>query len=715
MKRIIGTIVSILAFFRFLNAAADLSWDFDAPAKCAKYSTFIFIAIPKTSLIKPFDRKQSLLTGVFTSPSGKKYRAEGYYDGRNFILGFVPNETGGWKVNLSLVADNKQQFALRRHEFFCHEQSGENKGGIVALSQTDPLYLSFDNNKPFFPVAINMCWGGADTERDYDRWLKKSSENGINFIRIWLAPWSFSLNTAGLSQPDLQRASLLEKIIKKCASYNIYVMLCLNAHGEFSETNYSVWKESYYNSANGGPCAKPADFFTDKAAREAFKQYAAYIVSRFGAMKNVAVWELFNEADLTDGWQVSPDTVRKWHDEMAKFIKETDPHKRPVTTSFSDPLLDDAVWKLKSIDMTQTHVYGLPDTAYEIWKVSSIRSAKYGKPHIIGEFGIDTTEKFAEEGTDRQGVHIHNALWSGAFSMNCGTPMSWWWDIYIDRNDLYYIYRPLAEFIKNINWPKEDLFEIQNKSMYLENPSDTDGGNVIIYPNFRIAKNLKEKFVLTPEGELSSRDMLCPFLYGYSAPEKRSEPVIAMKNATPSEITIKLKKVTGDNTLKIFINGIESASYRINASDYKNKKEEKGFITALTSEQITVPVPQGDNEVMLANRGTGIIEFDSILFPGYLDPSLAPVFIAGMQGKQSAYFWIKNRNYEWNLPAPKRVGASYIDLEGINQGRYVIEVYDTYSGSVLKKYEEINDINGIRLKIPAFDHDIAVRVTPYKK
>lgn len=718
MKRTLITIMSIFSFFGLISAedaaTSGVSLDFDAPTKCARYSAFNFIAIPKESLSRPYDRKQSLLTAVFTAPSGKKFRSEGYYDGKRFVLGFVPHETGGWKASLSLIADNKNMFRSKKHEFFCYEQNPQNKGGIVSLADSDPLYLSFENNKPFFPVAMNLCWGGKDTQRDYDKWLKKCSENGINFIRIWMAPWSFSVTSKGLEKPDEQRAELLEKIIRKCSEYNIYVMLCLNAHGEFSETNNAAWKDSFYNSANKGPCLKPADFFTDKAAKNYFRDYTAYIVARFGAMKNVAVWELFNEADLTDAWAVSPEAVRKWHDEMARYIKEIDPHKRPVTTSFSDPALDDAVWKMKSIDITQTHVYGLPDTAYEIWKLSSVRSAKYGKPHLTGEFGIDTTPAFAEAGTDRQGIHVHNALWSGAFSMNCGTPMPWWWDIYIDRFDLYGIYAPLAEFIKDINWPKEDLFELQNKSMYLENPSDTDGGNVIIYPNARLADNLKEKFVLTPDGELASRDLLSPYLYGYSRGEKRSEPMIAMKNATPSEMTLKLKKVTGDNTLKVLINGSEAASFRLNASDYKNKKTEAGLFAAETSEQITVPVPQGDNEVVLSNRGQGTIEFEAMIFPGYLDPSLASVFIAGLQGRQTAYIWIKNRNYEWNLPSPKRVGASYLDLDGISQGRYVIEIYDTYSGSVLKKYEEINDMGNIRLKIPAFERDIALKVTPYK-
>ena len=53
---------------------------------------------------------------------------------------------------------------------------------------------------------------------------------------------------------------------------------------------------------------------------------------------------------------------------------------------------------------------------------------------------------------DPEGVHLHNALWSAPFAGWNGTPMLWWWDNYIEPQDLYGRYQGLSRFLKGVDW-----------------------------------------------------------------------------------------------------------------------------------------------------------------------------------------------------------------------------------------------------------------------
>ena len=47
---------------------------------------------------------------------------------------------------------------------------------------------------------------------------------------------------------------------------------------------------------------------------------------------------------------------------------------------------------------------------------------------------------------------MHNGLWAPLALGSAGTGMLWWWFNYIDPKDLYFQFRPVAEFVKGIPW-----------------------------------------------------------------------------------------------------------------------------------------------------------------------------------------------------------------------------------------------------------------------
>jgi hypothetical protein len=229
-------------------------------------------------------------------------------------------------------------------------------------------------------------------------------------------------------------------------------MLCFGTYGEFTTGgffNEGLWKQNPYNAANGGPCAKPEEFWTNPQARALYRQRLRYIAARYGYRTGIQAWEFWNETNAP----------APWVQEMASYLKGTGPYAKSgpadpfghlVTTTYGD----DAVWKLPEIDFTQSHHYGegnIPDHA-PIVHDDAQRYLAYGKPHLMAEFGIDWRDADRKYDPGGKAVNFHNGLWAGALSGDAGGAMLWWWDNYVHPLSLYAPFGPLRRFTDAVAW-----------------------------------------------------------------------------------------------------------------------------------------------------------------------------------------------------------------------------------------------------------------------
>ena len=92
-----------------------------------------------------------------------------------------------------------------------------NGNGFVEVSKKDKSYFVYSNGEPYFQIGINtafptcypisngiefgkenaFCYVGL---RQYERWIKKCSENGANVVRIWFGYPYFSPDTKNTYQ-----------------------------------------------------------------------------------------------------------------------------------------------------------------------------------------------------------------------------------------------------------------------------------------------------------------------------------------------------------------------------------------------------------------------------------------------------------------------------------------------------------------------------------
>ena len=281
-------------------------------------------------------------------------------------------------------------------------------------------------------------------------------------MHIWLCPWhlSFEWTETGLGRYNLKSADRLDKILNLAQKYGIYIILCIDYHGVarkgmgyFGENR---WPENPYNISNGGPCAKPEDIFTNYEARQYFKKKYKYIVSRYGHSSNIVAWEFYNEVDLMAGKSIP---VNRWHIEMAEYVKSIDVHNRLVSTSstrsFPEKVVD--AFKSPAMDFVMFHQYNNLNIGPYVTDLTEAMLEYYQKPIVLAEFGVEYRGGDRTYKLDPQHIGLHNGIWSGWFNETPIIPLSWWWDNYIDKYDIWSEYKNLSQFVAAMDFSKDNL------------------------------------------------------------------------------------------------------------------------------------------------------------------------------------------------------------------------------------------------------------------
>ncbi|MBM3212306.1 DUF5060 domain-containing protein, partial [Candidatus Poribacteria bacterium] len=447
--------ISVL-FFTLTSAKEVIMLNIMPPENqtIAQYGKFQVAIEAQLQYNNPFSPEEVDLRLHILTPSGLEHIMPAFYDEEkgqpSWKVRYAPMEVGTYRYYAKL-----KDFTSKEFTFECVSSKSD---GFIRLSPDDYRYFQFDSGKPYFAVGHNVCW--AD---DYEYYFKKMAAYGENYTRIWMIHWNVALEWTGNDYPGLGRyhigkAKRLDRILEMAEKYGIYIMLCIDSFNTLRIKNpYPAYQGNPYAKENGGMLERPEQFFTNSEAIRLFKQRLRYIVARYSYSPSILCWEFWNEVDIIEKY-ISPEVV-KWHEEMAKYLRHIDPMKHPITTSFAYTQGDSAIWKMPEMEISQNHLYNSKDMAESIsyWTKRNINEFK--KPHIFGEFGTDAGGPGKEK--DPEGIALHNGIWAATLSGSAGTAMLWWWDSYIDPLNLYYHFKPLAEFVKDIEWPRASFRDLQ--------------------------------------------------------------------------------------------------------------------------------------------------------------------------------------------------------------------------------------------------------------
>ena len=425
----------------------------------------------------PYDPDDIALSARIVDPRGRALRVCGFIhqdydrtldDGKEVL---TPKGARAWKVRFAPAVAGRHQFRVtvrtRGGEatggagFFVARPSRE--PGFIRVSPRNPRYLEFTSGKPFFPIGHNICWADSKLKTfDYDRYFRKMAGAHENFTRIWMASWSLELEGSRLDDYRLDNAWRLDHVLRFARLYGIYAKLCFDNFYDFSQKRHGP-----YWAATGGMCHTPRCFFTKEAARRHYRRRLRYIAARWGHCPQILAWEFWNEMDYarSDKGKVlsrKEPWMLTWTAEMAAELRRLDPFGHLVTNTLAAYTDWPEFWALPAIDFVQLHSY-----IYDDWEPSphqhdaaalvldqALDFEQFDKPFLIAEFGFHGpggTNRLNK--LDKLGIHLHNALWASCLSGAAGAPMLWWWDDYVEPNDLYYHYRALGRFLKDVEWP----------------------------------------------------------------------------------------------------------------------------------------------------------------------------------------------------------------------------------------------------------------------
>ena len=300
--------------------------------------------------------------------------------------------------------------------------------------------------------------------------VKKSAlKDSLKIAGIQLSHGSLvaELDCNGLGSYSQKNSIRLDSLVQLAENKGIYLMVALGYHGQFNPNMDAwgvndEWQRNPYNKKNGGPCASPAEFFTNDTARKAYKDYLRYFVARWGYSPAVSVWEFWNEVDIVHYAQkFESKPISDWHSKMAAYLKSIDPYQHPVSSSVCCNDLP-GMWDSPYMDIAQIHRYA--PTA-ELKKNTENYITSHDKAHIVGEFAVGWQGPGNDYSVERYNEEFHNGMWRGMFTKVPVLPLTWWWDNLMDEKQYFHL--------KALNVVNERLQKTSGKLEFFDIKTDS--------------------------------------------------------------------------------------------------------------------------------------------------------------------------------------------------------------------------------------------------
>jgi hypothetical protein len=429
-----------------------------------------------------FDPDEIRLDATFTSPSGQSLTVPAFWyqdfsramtNGSEVLtptgapqwrIRFAPTEPGDYTLSLSIHTNNTPAGKPISMHFSVSPTVLSGQHGYVRIA-ADKRYFETSDGRPLRLIGQNLCWSDERGTFDYDAWLGGMRHGGENFARLWLAPWFMGLEhkPGTLNHYDLRGAWQLDYIFQQAEQSGIYLLLCFDHHGMYQVDNPSwggsnnFWKTNPYNELNGGPCAKPNDFFTGPRARGLYQKRLRYLVGRYGYSPRLLAWQFFNEIDNVFG-PLNGDDVVAWHRQLGQWLHAHDPFRHLVTTSLTGGSERPEIWSLPELDFSVYHSYYEAAPGKGAAALAEAFVKRYGKPMMVGEFGIDARSWNIAADPHLRG--FRQALWGGALGGSVGTSMSWWWqDVHAD--DVYLLFAAMNRILRSAGWPEGEWMPVE--------------------------------------------------------------------------------------------------------------------------------------------------------------------------------------------------------------------------------------------------------------
>ncbi|MCD6351403.1 MAG: cellulase family glycosylhydrolase, partial [Armatimonadetes bacterium] len=567
-----------------------------------------------------------------------------------------------------------------------------------------------------FPIGHNLpTYYVARYRPDVE--LAKMHAGGENYNRWWMYSRELGLEWEhALGWYRQMSAWRMDFLLRLAERLGFWYMLCLDTHQDFRGSKpWEGWPRNPYNAAMGGPCERPADFFTNPKAKAYYRKRLRYLVARYGWSTRVLCWEFGNEFE---GWPgTPPEDLLAWHREMSDYLRRIDPYHHLITTSFWTPSGRDEIWSLPNLDIVQTHHYANSrvDMAQMVAADSRAKYEHYRKPHIYGEVGLDSRLRL--ENDDPKGYYLHNVIWAGLMSGAASTPMSWWHESYIDKYGLYGVYRGLAEFVRDVplaryHWRPVELVSAR----WLEQPKLAPG-DLALGGQFGWGKPEVTRFELSPLGEVDDPTQVPSLLQGQGHRDLQQPVTFVVTYPRPGKFVLHVDRVSNSGLVKVYLDGKLAAEFDLPCGEGLGKqsvwREQWKLWETVYDKDLVVPVPAGKHEIRVENEGKDWVRVSEYRFVGARGYGLPDHLVLGLRSGKMVLLWVRNRDFTWfNAEAGKvqpRPPCRLV-LGDVAAGVYSVETWDPWEGKVIARTQVRASGGKLELDVPGLTQDIAFKL-----
>jgi len=513
------------------------------------------------------------------------------------------------------------------------------RSGYAKVSTRDKRYfdhtLSDGSVTTFWAVGEDLAWvGGSISRHNYSQ---KLFAVGAKLARVWVTGTigdSFEIEKYDLGQYNNSQkiAAQLDMTVEEWAAQNGKLQFCLLAGQSFQSGN-DMWNSNVYNTHLH--LSSPTLVLSDPTANKYLKRRFRYIIARWGYSPAMLGWELFNEADQMTGAYNNETAMAVFHQQMADFIRASDPFHHPVTTSI---VIDSGlVWN--SMDYYSIHHYNAPDEAEMTFADSTYLHTLYGnKPVSQGESGTewnyhrsDWNNSYLLYQQDPTGLAIRNWAWSSLFAAQASSPLPWWWDVLIDRYNQYWRWNAISKFVVG-----EDLAakNYQSVELPVSFPS-TSLGYIVV----DVGKNTEydkvnpwgrkaawSKFTADWNTISPPQRLMPPFFYGANRASIRSPGVILVNLPAAGTFQVVIDNF-GSTSALIYLDGVLKINHAL----------------SVKPTTLSLSVPSGPHNITIDSS------YDWFSICQYHIPTRAsPLRAYALVSSNRILGWVKAINHTWH-------------------------------------------------------------------
>ena len=408
------------------------------------------------------------------------------------MIRFTIKEEGYYILEIEFENGEKESRNIEAKDFY--------NNGFVKVGKKDHRYFEFTNGKSFFPIAINTCYPekipvSDNTEfgvkgeycymglRQYERWFKRLSQNGVNMARIWIGHPYFTPDTLDAQVLDLAQFSKIDALVNLAKKYGIKLKITFeqfrytDPFGKGSQPDLSY----IFNKKirlNGKYCESINEWTTSEKWKNAWMNKVHEFAKRYAGDTEIFAFELWNEMNCL------PNTI-EWNRDMLPRVKEFFPDNMVINSlgSMDAPHTVDFYnsfpWELSAFK--QLHRYldqgaQLKDTTRNPIEMTA-QGIKYlqksAQPLILAETGAVNnchSGPFKYYSVDDRGMIFVDCVYTSVFCGFASTGNIWHWDDrYIESKNMYKYYAPISKLVENIDFTQEEFepLDLSDNDVYL--------------------------------------------------------------------------------------------------------------------------------------------------------------------------------------------------------------------------------------------------------